>query len=96
MVSYKLSPTAVEDLTRIYFYGLRNFGKIQADKYYNAFFDQFERIVKNPFLFPSIEHIKKGYRKSVCGVDSIFYKIEDDFVVITNIIGKQDIGTVLK
>ena len=96
MGSYKLSPIAVEDLTRIYFYGLSHFGKIQADKYYNNLFDQFERIAKNPYLFPAVDEIKNGYRKSVCGVYSIYYKIESDYVIITNIIGRQNIDSILK
>jgi len=69
--SYKLSVEAKEDLRRIYHYGLRNWGEEQADKYYFAFFDCFEQIAKKPTMYQAVDYIRKGYRRSVCGVDSI-------------------------
>lgn len=65
MAIYKLSPDAEDDLYRIWVYGAKKFGIIQADKYYNAFFHQFDLIAKDPFLFPSVDHIKSGYLRGV-------------------------------
>lgn len=92
MANYKLSPEAEGDLYRIWLYGLRKFGEMQADKYYQAFFVHFEMIAKDPYLFPSIDYIRPGYRRCVSGVDSIYYRIIDDTVEIMTIIGRQDVG----
>jgi toxin ParE1/3/4 len=46
-------------------------------------------------LFQAVDHIHKGYRRSVCGVDSIFYRVIDDTVEIIAILGQQDIHNIL-
>ncbi|MFH6988657.1 type II toxin-antitoxin system RelE/ParE family toxin [Flavobacterium collinsii] len=90
MYSYYLSSEAKEDLKRIYYYGVSKFGINQADSYFNMFYDCFEKIEGNPFLFPSADHIKIGYRYCVCGVDTIYYQISGDKrVEIITIIGRQ-------
>jgi toxin ParE1/3/4 len=71
-VNYKLTAEAKADLNRIWQYGLEHYGEEQADKYYNAFFDRFAQLAEQPFLYPLIDHIRQGYRLSVCGVDSIY------------------------
>ncbi|SDM03593.1 type II toxin-antitoxin system RelE/ParE family toxin [Kriegella aquimaris] len=91
MANYRLSPDAEDDLYRIWVYGARKFGIVQADKYYRAFFHQFELITKQPFLFPSVDYIKENYRRCVSGVDSIYYRVIDGKVEIMAIIGSQDI-----
>ncbi|WP_289661183.1 type II toxin-antitoxin system RelE/ParE family toxin [Flavobacterium panacagri] len=90
MYSYYLSSEAKEDLRRIYYYGVSKFGIKQADSYFNMFYDYFEKIEENPFLFPSADHIKIGYRYCVCGVDTIYYRINGNKQVeIITIIGRQ-------
>ena len=91
MYSYYLSSEAKNDLRRIYYYVVITFGVVQADKYFNMIHDCFDRIELNPFLFPSAEHIKKGYRYCVAEVDTIYFKIEGNKrIEIITIIGKQD------
>jgi toxin ParE1/3/4 len=92
VIKYRLSNTAKEDLIRIHHYSVKQFGTKHADKYFEAFFDHFELIAKNPHLFESVDFIKPGYRRCVCGVDSIFFKIKDDFIEIMAIIGRQDLN----
>lgn len=91
MATYRLSENAREDLRRIYRRGLREYGEAQADAYYNALFDRFEEIAEQPFLYPAVDDIREGYRRSVCGVDSIDYRIEGETVEIMAIIGRQDV-----
>lgn len=91
MATYRLSPDAEDDLYRIWVYGAKRFGLDQADRYYQAFFHQFDIIAKDPFLFPSVDYIKKGYRKGVSGVDSIYYRINGDIIEIMAIVGRQDV-----
>ena len=92
MAKYKLSNEAKNDLIRIHHYGIEKFGMTQADKYFESFFEYFEIIAEQPFSFESVDHIKKGYRRCVCGVDSIYFKINGNMVEIMAIIGRQDLN----
>ena len=94
MANFRLSNTAKEDLIRIHQYGMKRFGTRQADKYFNDFFESFERIVKQPYSFESVNYIKKGYRRCVSGSESIYYKIENETVEIMTIIGRQDLDNI--
>lgn len=90
MFKYKLNIQAEEDITRVFEYGLARFGLLQATKYYDMLFECFSKIASNPFLFPQAFRYKNGYRYCVCGVDTIFYKINADEVEIMAIIGRQN------
>ena len=94
MNKYKLSNTAKEDLIRIYQYGVKKFGIQQADLYYESFFEYFEIIAQRPFSFESVDFIKEGYRRCVCGSDSIYYKLNNNVVEIMTIIGRQDLSNI--
>ncbi|WP_405415260.1 type II toxin-antitoxin system RelE/ParE family toxin [Maribacter sp. Asnod1-A12] len=95
MTKYRLSNEAKNDLIRIHRYGVKKFGMQQADKYFETFFEYFDIIAKRPYSFESIEYIKAGYRRCVCGSDSIYYKINNDIVDIMAIVGKQDLKNML-
>lgn len=75
MAKYKLSNTAKEDLIRIHHYGVNRFGMAQADKYFDSFFEYFDIIAQRPYSFESVDFIKDGYRRCVCGSDSIFFRV---------------------
>ncbi len=92
MKNYNLSYEAKDDLIRIYNYGQKKFGSRQAEKYFNNFFNQFQIIAERPFSFESIDSIKRGYRRCVCGVDTIYFRIENNTVEIMTIVGRQDIS----
>lgn len=87
----ELSAQADSDLDAIYTYGFHQWGERQADRYYDALIEHFDLICTNPFLYAAIDDIRAGYRRSVCGVHSIYYRVTDDAVQIMAIIGKQDI-----
>lgn len=91
MSDYKLSNAAKDDLIRIYQYGVRKFGVVQADKYFDSFFEYFNIIAQSPYSFESVDFIKKGYKRCVCGSDSIYYKINGEIVEIMAIAGRQDL-----
>jgi len=95
MAKYRLSNEAKGDLIRIHHYGVEKFGITQADKYFDMFFEYFDIIAQRPFSFESVDYIKKGYRRCVCGVDSIYYRIENGTVEIMAIIGRQDLNSIL-
>ena len=90
MANYKLTSEAEEDLWRIYHWGFSHHGEAAADEYYAAFFDRFEQIAEQPLLYPPAENIRQGYRRSVCGVDNIYYRINGKTVEVMAIIGQQD------
>ena len=95
MTKYKLSNVAKEDLIRIHHYGVKKFGTVQADKYFDSFFEYFDIIAQRPFSFESIDFIKTGYRRCVYGSDSIYFKVNKDIVEIMTIIGRQDLNNIL-
>ena len=61
------------------------------DRYFEAFFDRFEELAAHPRSYPAVDDIRLGYRRSVCGVDSIYYRVVDDVVEIMRILGQQDV-----
>jgi toxin ParE1/3/4 len=96
MANYRLSNVAKEDLIRIHQYGVEKFGLPQADRYFDSLFEYFEIISQRPFSFESVDYLRKGYRRCVCGSESINYRISNDRIVeIMTIIGKQDLKNLL-
>ena len=92
MTKYKLSNEAKNDLIRIHHYGVRKFGMTQADKYFESFFEYFDIISQRPYSFESVAYIKKDYRRCVCGIDSIYFKVNENNVEIMAIVGRQDLN----
>ena len=80
MTNYRLSNVAKEDLIRIHQFGVKRFGLTQADKYFDPFFDYIIIIADRPFAFESVDYIKPGYKRCVCGSDTIYFKVNDDIV----------------
>lgn len=93
MENYKLSENAIQDLRRIYWHGLAEFGESRVDAYYDKLFDNFEKISQNPYMYVAVPDVKKDYRRCVCGVDNIYYRIQDGKVEIMRILGAQDTRT---
>ena len=91
MASYRLSPNAKDDLERIWFYGLEQWGVDEADRYITALYERFSELAEKPLLYPAVEHIREGYRRSVCGRDSIYYRIDGENVEIMAVIRQQDL-----
>ncbi len=90
MAAYKLSQKAEEDLWHIYDWGVRKHGETQADIYYHAIFDRFDKIAEQPNLYQAVDYIHEGYRRSVFGKHSIYYRVSDRTIEIMRILGRQD------
>jgi toxin ParE1/3/4 len=95
MARHKLSNEAKNDLIRIHHFGIKKFGMIQADTYFDSFFKYFDIIAQQPYSFESVDYLKAEYRRCVCGSDSIYYKINNDVVEIMAIVGRQDLNNLL-
>ena len=91
MASYRISEDAKADLRRIYRHGVREYGEALADKYYDTLIDRFAELAKQPKLYQAVDDIREGYRRSVCGVDSIYYRVAGDTVEIMCILAQQDV-----
>ena len=91
MANYRIAEDAKADLRRIYRRGVREYGEAQADQYYDAFFDRFEELAEQPYLYQAVDDIREGYRRSVCGADSIYYRIDGDTVKVMAILGQQEV-----
>jgi len=89
MGNYRLAPEAKADLERIWFWGLENWGVEAADVYFAAFFEHFEQLAEQPLLYAATD-IREGYRRSVFGSDSVYYRVDGEDVEIMAIIGQQD------
>src|SRR3546814_17940579 len=90
MASYSLSQLAAEDIRRLYRHGIEKFGLAQADGYLDGLFSRFDAIAESPALYPRVDHIRPGYRRSVYGVHSIYYRAEGTGVEIMRILGRED------
>ena len=95
MAECRLSPEAERDLLDIFLYGLEQFGFNQSKRYHEALRERFQELAAHPLRFPAVEHIRRGYRRSVCGSHSIYYRIEGQDVVIVRILGRQDVNAAL-
>ena len=91
MGSYRLTAQADSDLIRIHQWGVRMHGEAQADAYFHGIMDRFQQIADNPLLYPTVDDIRKGYRRSMFGRDSIYFRVDDDEIEIVAIIGCQDL-----
>ena len=90
MGSYELAKVADEDFENILDYGIDTFGLKQALKYHNGMKQRFDELAKQPKLYPAVDHIRSGYRRSVYGSHSIYYRVEAKRVLIVRILGRQD------
>ena len=96
MANYKLSTLAAKDFETIFDYGIDTFGLVKALEYQNNLKKRFDELAQQPLLYPTVAHIRQGYRKSVYGSHSIYYKQQDQDVIVIRILGQQDIFKALE
>ena len=90
LTMYILSKEAAEDLTQIANYGDQQFGNEQSDKYRDKLKSHFIELSDHPLHYQAVDHIRKGYRRSVCGSHAIYYRIQNETVEIMRVLGRQD------
>lgn len=90
MADYDLSEKALDDLDRLYEYGVLTFGLNQANDYYDGLLLRFQEIAISPRLYPAVEHIHEAYRMSVFKAHSIYYRITDTGILIVRLLGRED------
>ena len=90
MVCYRLTRKARADLKRIWLYRVANHGEQKADLYHQGLLVRLEQIANQPYLYQAVDSIRSGYRRSVYGTESIYYRINGDMVEIMAISGHQN------
>ncbi|MBD5782138.1 type II toxin-antitoxin system RelE/ParE family toxin [Pelagicoccus sp. NFK12] len=86
----RLSNAAQNDLLQIARYGDERFEREQSDRYRDKIKERLALISKNPRLYPTVNYIRKGYRRSVCGAHSIYFREEEEHVLVVRILKHQD------
>jgi len=90
MDGFSLSRRADRDVARLYRYGIGTFGLAQADRYFDGLWEHFRQIAATPELYPAVEHIRPGYRRSVYGVHAVYYRVLEGGVRIERVLGRED------
>ncbi len=90
MAKYRLSKLAEEDLAEIADYGDEHFGIAQSDRYRERLKQRFSTLAEQPYLYQAVDDIREGYRRSVCGKHSVYYRIDEQGVEIIRVLGRQD------
>ena len=91
MASYKLTKAADSDFENIFVYGIDTFGLDQALKYQEGMMRRFGKLAEQPNLYPAVDHIRHGYRRSVYGSHTIYFRVERQGVIVVRILGRQDL-----
>ena len=90
MANYRKTELAEYDIEDIAFYGMQRHGMAQARKYQQGLEARFEAIADNPMLYQAVDHIMPGYRHSVYGSHTVYYRIDAEGVLIVRVLRSQD------
>jgi toxin ParE1/3/4 len=90
MGKYRLSEAAENDLRVLYRYGVSTFGLTAADQYYDNLIERLQDISDQPQLYQAVDAIRPGYRRSVFGVHSLYYRETPEGVLIVRILRSQN------
>ena len=89
MTNYTLSNKAVKDLENIYDYTVKEFGRDQAARYLSGIGDCLSEISQQPMLSPSIEDIKRDYRRHVYGKHHIYFLTRKNDIFVVRILHQK-------
>ena len=95
MPSYRLAKTAEADLIEIVRYGDEYYGIERSNQYRDQLKAHFELLAANAELFQAVDHIRPRYRRSVCGVHAIYYRIVEEGIEIMALMRGQNSETYL-
>lgn len=79
---YELTPRAERDLKDIWFYTAEAWGDEQAEKYVALLEKRFEALADSPYIGAARPDIEKGYRYFPEGKHLVFYRVEENTVII--------------
>ncbi|MGC3939963.1 type II toxin-antitoxin system RelE/ParE family toxin [Roseobacter sp. EG26] len=91
-LTLRITNVADQDLDDLYTTGFTTWGMAQADRYYDGLLERFERICEHPKMYPAVDDIREGYRRSVYEKHAIYYGIDNDAVEIRAVVKYQDVA----
>ena len=89
----RITKLADQDLNDLYSEGFTTWGEEQADRYYDGLLDRFEGICETPLMYPAVDEIREGYRRSVYEKHSIYFVVLDDVVEVRAVVKRQDMSS---
>jgi toxin ParE1/3/4 len=90
-MGYRLTNAAQEDMDQLLDQGIDDYGVEAAIDYYDKIEKRFASLLEQPYQYPAVNQIRVGYRRAVCGVHSIYYRINTEEIVIARILNKQNL-----
>ena len=93
MAKYRLSSAADQDFEQLFDFGIDNFGLARAKAYVDGLIIQFQSIAENPWHYQAVDHIRKGYRRSVYEKHAIYYVVSNDCVDVMRILRAENLNT---
>lgn len=90
-LTLRITNAADQDLDDLYTEGFTTWGAAQADRYYDGLISRFERICEQPKMYPAVDDIREGYRRSVYEKHAIYFVIDGDTVEIRAVVKFQDV-----
>lgn len=90
MKTLQFTQLAENDFARIYEFGVTHFGIHQAELYIQKLSRHLEHLLESPLIAPSTEEFLPGYRRSVVGQHSVYYRMTDSGILIGRILGRQN------
>ena len=87
MANYFLSKLADKDLGKIAAYTIQQFGIQQSKTYRDGLFKTFEMISGFPLIGSDQSQIKKNIRRLVYEFHAIYYRVDENQVLILRILG---------
>lgn len=89
----RITKLADQDLNDLYSEGFTTWGEEQADRYYDGLLDRLEGICETPLMYPAVDDIREGYRRSVYEKHSIYFVVLDDVVEVRAIVKRQNMSS---
>jgi toxin ParE1/3/4 len=89
----RITKLADQDLNDLYSEGFTTWGEEQADRYYDGLLDRLEGICETPLMYPAVDDIREGYRRSVYEKHSIYFVVLDNVVEVRAVVKRQNIAT---
>ena len=80
---------AESDLENIWLYTFEQWNEEQADKYYDELIEGINKLLDNPGLGKSRDHIRKGYRSVQIKHHVIYYRIEEANIRIIRLLHER-------
>lgn len=86
MTIYHLTPAARADLTGIWDYTEERWGVVQAERYTRQIEQVFQALSDGTGISYDAEEIRSGYRKAIVGRHMVYFRTEDDQIVVIRIL----------